>query len=464
MSKWDKYLELPPEGQKLKEKVLEEGSKVKKNWDNYKEPAKPTDTTTSRSVEGFLRGIGQGASFGFIDEAEGGLGALQRAWKYLTSDKPTDKSLADAVRTGYITERDAARLYDKQLAQDAPVATTLGQVSAALPTVAVSAPLNIAKLATTQGALTGLGQSEGSGLNQLKDTAIGGVTGLALGKGAEIGIDKLKNILASSKNNLALKGLGANDAILNKISNPKDVANAAFEAGLIRPGTIGKASEKVQEALQDTGKKISSQREIGTIIPSEKILSELEKTRSRSLSNLDIPANTQLDNIKKNIQLLADTEGNISIPALADYTRELGNQSRKTFGVIGANKETIDDARRVLSGLENRELGKEFAQNKYKFSNLKKAEDIINKYKSSSNTLANTIGTTLGLGAGFGTGPAGGALALLLGTPEGRRQLMIMGAQGAKLGGQVLKPLDSEKLAKLSTLLGRFGAQQISGE
>lgn len=120
------------------------------------------------NTEALARGLGQGVTFGFMDE----LAAAMQAYKNANKPKPDVQGFDiqynpwTQMEADYKNVRDAWRQRDKELAQEAPGEYMLGNMAGGLPIgmAANSIPQNLAL-----GAAYGLGGSEGSKEKQVKD-------------------------------------------------------------------------------------------------------------------------------------------------------------------------------------------------------------------------------------------------------------------------------------------------------
>lgn len=412
----------------------------------------------SRSIEGALRGFGKGATFGFLDEIEGGIGALTNAAKYLTGNKK-EKDLLSAIKSGYTSERDTSRAYDKQLEQDAPIASTVGSIAATAPMMFASAPLNLVKSAGALGAATGLGNAEGDLKDQLLNTALGGAIGAGTAYGVQSGVTGLRNILDRAKTNAALRSLGATSSDVSKLQYPREVANAAFEKGLIRPGTVGGLSEKAQALQKAAGQTLGNARAASSVqIPADDIIASFNKNIPVKLPGVKTPANAQMAKVLKDVAVLGkQNPQGIPLKTVADLASEYGSQSRNAFGNPKAHKETLDMARKALSTIEDLNLTDRAAKiAKRDYGNLK----IINKFlnNASGKGLTDMTGAVYGTAAGMATG---NPLTAILGLPAARRQLNAILAQMAKGGAKALSKADSEFLAKAAMTLSAQNAKAV---
>lgn len=113
------------------------------------------------NTEALARGLGQGVTFGFMDELAAAMQAYRNAGKPAPEVQGFDIKYNpwSQMQADYEKTRDDWRKKDKELAQEAPGEYMLGNVAGGLPTgmAATSIPQNLAL-----GAAYGLGGSEGS--------------------------------------------------------------------------------------------------------------------------------------------------------------------------------------------------------------------------------------------------------------------------------------------------------------
>lgn len=208
-----------------------------KPWEKYSEttvPSKPWERYAGSSeaavsqLESAGRGLAQGASLGFADEAAGALSNIANKFSN------TDNSLFDSEN--YAKARDDWRAADKAAQAANPNTYLAGQVGGgvALPL----GPIGLAKGALL-GATQGLGSSEADSLGgAAADTALGAGLGGALGAAAPSigrGISKVGNFA-----NDALEGTsdflkGAAGTFANRATN-SGFGREALDSGAIKLG------------------------------------------------------------------------------------------------------------------------------------------------------------------------------------------------------------------------------------
>jgi hypothetical protein len=159
--------------------------------------------------ESFLRGAGQGVTFGFEDEIRGG---ILGGFDALT----TDQSFGDA----YTTRRDEIRALNEAAREANAGAYFGGELVGGIASGVAAAPLTggasfaggAARMAGTlgaQGAVAGLGYSEADTAGGMaKDAAIGGAIGGGLGTGAAYGMRALGRAVPTEAIGKATSKLG----------------------------------------------------------------------------------------------------------------------------------------------------------------------------------------------------------------------------------------------------------------
>ena len=197
------------------------------------------ETPEVSEIESGLRGLAQGASFGFADELTGGAEAL---WEAAKGDPATFGEL-------YKRARDESRANYKTAEETNPKSYMAGQVGGAVGTALVPGlgGAGIAKLAA-QGAAQGLGSSEadlleGDLAGAARDTAIGGSIGAAtgaIGKG-------ISNALAPATDDIARSAISIADDVSNPLST---LPGRGYQSV---PGKVLGASEGLAGRLENIG-------------------------------------------------------------------------------------------------------------------------------------------------------------------------------------------------------------------
>ena len=216
------------------EQLLASNSTPKKSFISDEEmqqlEQQPATQTTEQKKDdgGFLKkleaaGIGaaRGATFNFLDEIEGVLGGVKRAGQQTFGMLPKPEGegfegVKKAFKTGYKVDRDASRAYQQQLQQSNPGSSIVGELASGLPAIGAKSLVTIPSM-VAQGALSGLGAAEGDALQQAKGAATGGAISGAFGLAGK-GIEKFGQSLDKIKTDNALKSVGFDKSLLNKIS------------------------------------------------------------------------------------------------------------------------------------------------------------------------------------------------------------------------------------------------------
>lgn len=269
-----------------------------------------------------LQGFGQGATFGYLPQAQAGLGALIE--KFLPQDA-IDKKLSEqgfkikGPDTSYVAQRDRFIREGKKLQEESPTAYGAGELAgvlgssilpakAALSLGGVSGGLlaksipQAAVAGAIQGALQNPGDVEGeiSGI-QLSDRAknaslnavLGGAIG-GLGEGIKKAAGSLgkipENIRKFSQEHFDFRAIGATPGDIPKLTKryaPEEVSKYIRDKGLAKAGfDVRNAAEKAQSELESTGKKLGglmdaleAKGEV-TLTPSKEVI-------NTALNNLD---------------------------------------------------------------------------------------------------------------------------------------------------------------------------------
>ena len=366
-------------------------------------------------LESGLRGLAQGASFGFSDEITG---AIESAL--------SNKSYEQA--------RNESRAAYKDAEEANPISYNAGNIGGAAATAFIPGlgEMNIAKAAAL-GGVSGLGaSSEDSVGGQLIDTAKGAGIGAAVGKIADIaspyvskGISKLSSSANDTAERLAARSLGAERGTIKKLGQDKvqELGRYALDEGLITPlsstddiiernlAKKAAGSSKMNEvysAIDDAGKSSFNPLEVATKVD-EKIGDFYRSPINRGETN-------QLENTLESI--LMRGEGNIPLSEAQILKQELGKvanwknninitdkerMARDAYGIVSSH---IDDA--VESGAK--EIGSDglletLKQGKQLYGNAKGADELL------TNKLAREQGNKLfGLTDSIATGSAATAV------------------------------------------------------
>ena len=263
--------------------------------------AYPDDKQQEPSVsqlESGARGVAQGASFGFADEATG---VLEAAKDWLANDPK-------GFMANYQKHRDESRANYKAAEGANPTSYMAGQFGGALAPAILSGGTSIPALAA-QGAAQGLGASEadltqgdvsGAARDAAIGSAIGGAAGVAgkaiskipFGKAASYVSDKLGD--AAEK--LAEKATGATGRQAEKFE--EKAGRELLDRGLVKFGDspeviasrIGKASDEAGTAIQQALEELDAK---GVTASVENVASAIEG-RIRELS--ETPGNEKIIN------------------------------------------------------------------------------------------------------------------------------------------------------------------------
>lgn len=295
---WDKY-----------QKPAEAKAAAPPPWELYKitsEKPKPPDTSVGESA---IRGVAQGATFGFADEASARVNA---AVDYISAKmgKRGDISWHDAVETNL----NAIRGADKKAEEDNPgtfrtgmvaggvaggvglgaaakgaglMGKVAGKANTLLNPVAGGGIRNAIRAGATSGALAGAGASESSPLQQgfYEDVGMGAAMGGVAG-GALKGAGKL--IKGVTPTNIAKKGanvfLGTPEEVTDVyIKNPAGVKTALkrFELAKSYDDVLDSLKKEVVEGSAESRAILAKE---GAKIPASKI-AELAKTRADEIAS-----------------------------------------------------------------------------------------------------------------------------------------------------------------------------------
>lgn len=309
---------------------------VKSSW---KDRANLVREETSKTESG-LRGLAQGASMGFIDEATGGLEAL---WEKAKGDPTTFGEL-------YKTKRDESRANYEQAQKDNPLTYGAGQIGGAIGTAFVPGlgGANIAKLGAL-GAAQGLGASEadlteGDVTGAARDVAIGGALGAGAGvagnlisKGLSKAAPAVRNVFSKGANKLdevaealAVKATGATGNQASKFA--PNAGRELLDQKLVKFGdTAYDIAERVGQRHQTAGKVIGES------------LEELENRGVKaSVDDVVRSLESQVDELSK-------TPGNEKIvKQLKDQIDNLYNRGESNIGI-----KTAEEAKRNFQGQTN---------------------------------------------------------------------------------------------------------------
>lgn len=144
--------------------------------------------------ESIGRAASQGGTFGFGDEASGGVQAAMGAADSLVngSNNFGDQGRLSGITNftdNYAKSRDMLKAQNEIASEAHPVVSALSEIVSSLPLSVITAGSNLIKTAATQGAAYGLGKSNKDSLAQaLKDSAVsGGISALVAGSIGKLG-------------------------------------------------------------------------------------------------------------------------------------------------------------------------------------------------------------------------------------------------------------------------------------
>ncbi len=337
------------------------------SWDDTQEIEKDS------ALESVGRGLLQGGTLGFADEAYGALAGLYDV-------ATTDKELKD-LKELYKKNRDEVRAANAKSKSDNPTAYNASEIGGAIatsfiPGVAAAKGASVANIAARgalEGAAYGLGNSEAESLKGLaKDTALGGAfggaggaAGAAIGKGVSKGATAVRNKLLRSKllqkigdksDDAALyfggKALGADKARINKIGADKvrDVTRYAIDEGIIAPPSLTANST---ESLMSRNRKALSEagESIGDIYKTidDKALSSFDPTVVKTQTEealggfYNSPLNRSARNQYENtLEAIASRgEGNIPLKVAQELKEELGRAANWKNKLVVSEKEQL---------------------------------------------------------------------------------------------------------------------------
>lgn len=473
------------------EKLLASNPTPKKSFISDEEmqqlEQQPATQTTEQKKDdgGFLKkleaaGIGaaRGATFNFLDEIEGVLGGVKRAGQQTFGmlPKPDGEGLEGvkkAFQTGYKTDRDASRAYQKQLQESNPGSSMVGELASGLPAIGAKSLVTIPSM-VAQGALSGLGAAEGDALQQAKGAATGGAISGALGLAGK-GIEKFGQSLDKIKTDNTLKSVGFDKSLLNKISKnlplemrekqEKDLAEYILKNNLADVFSTTPGRQKLLDAARkQTGERIGALREsVPDTFNANDVVNKV-----RSVFNpkelRDIPENSAvtkaLSDLERNLLGKSDKLKNINAPDLSKSISFLNSGIRKAkagmdevdAAALGKIKKTLNEIlESKIQDSSYKGLVKDYAMQ----SQVGKAlQNLNNKSVNSAIGLGGIIGAT---GAGAysahqGEVSPGAIIGAALLTPLGRRKLGEIVAKGINTGNNIVNrvPMSVKQFASKS--------------
>lgn len=252
---------------------------------SWKDTIKPVDTTANISkTESFLRGAGQGVTYGFGDELQGRAEKLAAPTVELVGRGI--KSLADLVGSakgseigskmvqtgGMVADQpvnqlvEEARIPNKEAFEANKKSYIAGNIVGAIPTTAVAlealpelGATGILSQGAILGGVSGLGSSEAeNAMGKVIDTGVGSLVGVIGGVLAK-GIEKAAPLIKDASVSVGRRAIGMIKSAVNKAGGP-DKANKAvqvlLENGAIK-GNLGQVVENVNALRESSGKIIS---------------------------------------------------------------------------------------------------------------------------------------------------------------------------------------------------------------
>ena len=439
---------------------------------------KSNNESFGKKLEAAGIGAARGATFNFLDESEGVLGGVKRAGQQAVGmlPKPEGKGfdgVKKAFQTGYKVDRDASRTYQKQLQESNPASSMVGEIASGLPAIGAKSLVTIPSM-VAQGALAGLGSAEGDALQQAKGAATGGAISGAFGLAGK-GIGKIGESLDKIKTDNALKSVGFDKGLLNKISKnmplemrekqEKDLAEYILKNKYADFFSTTPGRQKMLDASRKTtGQQIGALRESVTEpFSAPQILANVKKSFNPNELK-DIPENSAvtraLKDLESNLLGKSDKLKNVSGTDLARSISFLNSNIKKAragmdevdAAALGKIKKTLNEI--LESKIQDRAYPK-FVKDYAMQSQIGKAlQNLNNKSLNSAIGLGGIVGAT---GAGAysanqqSVSPGAFAAASLL-TPFGRRKLGEVVAKGINTGNNIVNkvPMSVKQFASKS--------------
>ena len=432
-------------------------------WEQQTAQPKSNNDSFGKKLEAAGIGAARGATFNFLDEIEGVLGGVKRAGQQAFGMLPKPQGegfqgVKKAFQTGYKVDRDASRAYQKQLQESNPGSSMIGEIASGLPSIGAKSLVTIPSM-IAQGALAGLGGAEGDAVAQAKGAATGGAISGALGLAGK-GIGKIGESLDKIKTDNALKSVGFDKGLLNKISKnmpleirekqEKDLAEYILKNKFADFfSTIPGRQKKLDVTRKTTGEQIGFLRKSVTEpFNAPKILENVKKSFDPNELK-DIPENSAvtraLTDLEKNLLGKSDKLKNVRGTDLAKSISFL-NSNIKTarakvdesdMAALGKIKKTLNE---ILESKIQDPNYKGFVKDYAMQSQVGKAlQNLNNKSLNSAIGLGGIVGAT---GAGAysanqqSVSPGAFAAASLL-TPFGRRKLGELVAKGINTGNNI---------------------------
>lgn len=424
---------------------------------------KSNNDSFAKKLEAAGIGAARGATFNFLDEIEGVLGGVKRAGQQAFGMLPKPEGegfegVKKAFQTGYKVDRDASRAYQKQLQESNPGSSMVGEIASGLPAIGAKSLVTIPSM-IAQGALAGLGGAEGDAIAQAKGAATSGAISGAFGLAGK-GIGKIGESLDKIKTDNALKSVGFDKGLLNKISKnmplemrekqEKDLAEYILKNKYADVFSTTPGRQKMLDtARKTTGQQIGALRESVTEpFSAPEILANVKKSFNPNELK-DIPENSAvtraLSDLESNLLGKSDKLKNVSGTDLARSISFLNSNIKKAragvdevdAAALGKIKKTLNEIlESKIQDPSYKGLVKDYAMQ----SQVGKAlQNLNNKSLNSAIGLGGIVGAT-GAGAYSANQKqvspgAFGAAALL--TPLGRRKLGEVIAKGINTGNNI---------------------------
>jgi len=424
---------------------------------------KSNNDSFAKKLEAAGIGAARGATFNFLDEIEGVLGGVKRAGQQAFGMLPKPEGegfegVKKAFQTGYKVDRDASRAYQQQLQQSNPGSSMVGEIASGLPAIGAKSLVTIPSM-VAQGALSGLGAAEGDAVAQAKGAATGGAISGAFGLAGK-GIGKIGESLDKIKTDNALKSVGFDKGLLNKISKnmplemrekqEKDLAEYILKNKYADFFSTTPGRQKMLDASRKTtGQQIGALRESVTEpFSAPEILANVKKSFNPNELK-DIPENSAvtraLSDLESNLLGKSDKLKNVTGTDLARSISFLNSNIKKAragmdevdAAALGKIKKTLNEIlESKIQDPNYKGLVKDYAMQ----SQVGKAlQNLNNKSLNSAIGLGGIVGAT-GAGAYSANqkqvSPGAFAAASLL-TPLGRRKLGEIVAKGINTGNNI---------------------------
>lgn len=425
----------------------------------------------STKLEAGLKGFGEAASLGYIDE----LSALTEKPMFALMNLVTGQ---DVKPDDYETAKKYYAQESKQLEKEAPIASGVGKLAGGLTSGLAMAPIMGASGATALGR-TGVAAAKGAALGAAQDipedgsitdrltgAAIGGLTGGLFQGGAEVA-PKIASTVSQKTGDiadwLAAKALGAERGTIKKMGaeKVKGLGRYALEEGLLTPLSstedviernlaqkslggekMGEVYKAIDEAKASTFNPLETaakvEEELGGFYRSPIMRGEtkqLENTLESILMRGDKPLPiTEAQKLKEELGRVANWKNNLVVS-------EKEKMARQAYGIVSGEIDKAVEAGAKTVGSEDL-LG-----------TLKKGKELFGKATSAEELLTNKLAREQG-NKMFGITDwmamgAGGAASLITGGAAAIPTAMMIGAKklAEKYGAQS-GALAADKISK----------------